>query len=491
MYIFLRSSHRIPTQMRKKIAAVFLTLSLCATFTWAQGVRKSTLAGSWYDENPDRLSRLIEFFLQNVKKQPFPPENILALIVPHAGYAYSGQVAAYAYSSVKGKDYETVVIIAPSHRYGFRGCSIYLKGGYETPLGVVKVDEELASELSKETGFKYIAEAHQEEHSVEIQLPFIQKTLPQAKIVPIVMGYQTRKIITTLANALAKALPGKKVLVIASTDMSHQLPKQRANDTDSHTASLIKDFQTDALIRKIERGENIMCGGGPVVAILLYAQKRGNTKVNLLHYADSSQYGSSEAGVVGYLAAAIYSEGNAPEFSLAPEEKKELLHIAREAIKLLIRENKLLNYEPQYPNLLTKKGAFVTLKKKGLLRGCIGFIEPVLPLYQTVVQAALYAAYKDQRFPPVTTDELKDLEVEISVLSPLKKINNPSLVKVGKHGLVISKGNKRGLLLPQVPVENQWSRETFLREACLKSGLPPDAWKQGAEIYIFEAIVFH
>ena len=477
--------------MRKKIAAIFFTLLLCTTLTWTQGVRKSILAGPWYDENPDRLSRIIELFLQNVKKQPLPPENIYALIAPHAGYAYSGQVAAYAYSSVKGKDYETVVIIAPSHRYGFRGCSIYLKGGYETPLGVVGVDEDLASELSKATGFKYIPEAHQEEHSVEIQLPFIQKTLPQAKIVPIVMGYQTRKIITTLASALTKVLPGKKVLIIASTDMSHQLPKQKANDIDSDTASLIKNFNTTALIRKIERGENIMCGGGPVVSILLYAQKRGDAKINLLHYADSSQYGSSESAVVGYLAAAVYSEANTPEFSLAPEEKKELLHIAREAIKLLVRENKLLNYEPQYPNLLANKGAFVTLKKKGQLRGCIGFIEPVLPLYQTVIQAALYAAYRDQRFPPVTAEELKDLEIEISVLSPLKKIKNPDLVKVGKHGLVISKGDKRGLLLPQVPVENQWSREIFLQQACLKSGLPPDAWKQGAEIYIFEAIVFH
>lgn len=477
--------------MRKKTLAIFLALSLCAPLTWAQGVRKSILAGSWYEKNPDRLSRKIEFFLQNVQKKPPPSGNIFALIAPHAGYAYSGQVAAYAYSSVEGKAYETVIVIAPSHHYGFHGCSIYLKGGYETPLGVVEVDEELATQLSKAAGLKYVPEAHREEHSVEIQLPFIQKTLPQAKIVPIVMGYQTRKTITTLADALAKVLPGKKILVIASTDMSHQLPKKRANAVDTDTASLIKDFKTDALISKIERGENIMCGGGPVVATLLYAQKRGDAKVNLLHYADSSQDGSPESAVVGYLAAAVYSETNAPEFSLTPEEKKELLYIAREAIRLLIRENKLLNYEPQYSNLSFSKGAFVTLKKKGQLRGCIGFAEPVLPLYQTVIQAALYAAYRDQRFPPVRAEELKDLEIEISVLSPLKKISNPHLIEVGKHGLVISKGDKRGLLLPQVPVENKWSREAFLEQACLKSGLPPDAWRQGAEIYIFEAIVFH
>jgi AmmeMemoRadiSam system protein B/AmmeMemoRadiSam system protein A len=478
--------------MIKKTLITLFFLSLCVSIAWPQGIRKPVRAGVFYEKDPEALSRQVDSFLQNVNKEPSPSQSIQALITPHAGYVCSGQVAAYAYSSVKGKDYGTIVIIAPSHQCGFHGCSIYPRGGYETPLGVVKVDVDLASELAKATGFKYIPEAHREEHSVEVQVPFIQKTLPQAKIVPIVMGYQTRETIITLANALAKVLPGKKVLIIASTDMSHYLPKKKANKIDSNTASLIKDFNTNTLIGKIERGENIMCGGGPVVSALLYAQKRGPAKVDILQYADSTRCGSSESGVVGYLAAAVYSEATAPEeFSLAPEEKKELLHIAREAIKLLIRENKLLNYEPQYPNLLVNKGAFVTLKKRGQLRGCIGFIEPVLPVYQTVIQAALYAASRDQRFPPVTAEELKSLEVEISVLSPLKKIKNLDLIKVGKHGLVISKGNKRGLLLPQVPVENRWSRETFLQQACLKSGLPPDAWKQGADIYIFEAIVFH
>ncbi|UCC39383.1 MAG: AmmeMemoRadiSam system protein B [Candidatus Aminicenantes bacterium] len=477
--------------MRKKTLAVLLTLSLCVSLTWSQGIRKAVYAGSWYEKTPEKLSRQIDFFLQNVKQEPLPSKSIVALIAPHAGHVFSGPVAAFSYSLVQGKDYETVVIIAPSHRYGFEGCSIYLKGGYETPLGVAKIDEILASQISKASGFKYIPEAHSEEHSVEIQLPFIQKTLPQAKIVPIVMGYQIKQTISTLSNALAKILPDKNVLVVASTDMSHQLPKKRANYIDTNTASLIKDFKTNTLIRKIERRENIMCGGGPVVSTLLYAQKRGDTKAHILHYADSSQYGSSENNVVGYLAAAIYTDVKAPEFSLTPEEKKELLHIAREAIKLLVLENKLLNYEPQNSKLLTKRGAFVTLKKRSRLRGCIGFIEPVMPLYQTVIQAALYAACRDQRFSPVTPEELKDLEIEISVLSPLKKIKNPRLVKVGKHGLVISMGDKKGLLLPQVPVENQWSRETFLQQACLKSGLRPDAWKRGAEIYIFEAIVFH
>lgn len=485
--------------MRKITLTITLFLCLGVSLSWAQGIRKAVWAGKgkYYTENAEMLSRQIDYFLKNVKKEPFPSENIDAIIAPHAGYPYSGQVAAYAYRLVQGKDYETVIIIAPSHQHGFYGCSIYLKGGYETPLGVVKIDEPLAFELSKASGYKYIPDAHRGEHSVEVQVPFVQKTLPQAKIVPVVMGFQTKETITRLANALIKILEGKKVLVVASTDMSHQLPKKRANDVDSQTISLIQSFKATTLIRKIERRENIMCGGGPVVSTLLYAQKKKEAKVAILHYADSSQAGGPESGVVGYLAAAIYTEPSSrnkpssPEFSLSSEEKKELLRLARLSINQLIREEKVLNYETQNSNFLTKKGAFVTINKGSHLRGCIGYIEPVLPLYQTIIRASIFAACRDPRFPPVSVDELDNLEIEISVLSPLKKIHKPQLIEVGKHGLVISKGDKSGLLLPQVPVENHWSRETFLQQTCLKAGLSKNDWKAGADIYIFEAIIFH
>ena len=478
--------------MKKRVLLILFLFCLCISLSWSQGIRKAVWAGRgrFYEGDARILSRQIDNFLQNVKKKPLSSENIIALIAPHAGYSYSGQVAAHAYRLVQGKDYETVIIVAPSHRHGFRGCSIYLKGGYETPLGIAKVDEDLASKLSKASGFKYVPQAHAEEHSVEVQIPFIQKTLPQAKIVPVVMGFQTKETVTSLATALTTVLKGKKVLVVASTDLSHQLPKKRANDTDAMTTSLIQTLQTNLLISKIQRGENIMCGGGPVVSTLLYAKKK-RAAVTILHYADSSQAGGPEYGVVGYLAAAIHPETSAPEFKLSAEEKKELLRLARSSVNLFIREEKVINYDTQSSILLSKKGAFVTLKKEGHLRGCIGYIEPVLPLYQTIIRASIFAACRDPRFPPVSSDELEKLEIEISVLTPLKKIQNPRLVEVGKHGLVISKGNKKGLLLPQVPVENRWSRETFLRQACLKAGLPENAWKTGAEIFIFEAVVFH
>lgn len=477
--------------MREKMFAIFFGVCLCFSSLWPQGIRKAANAGTYYPDNPEILSRQIDDFFKNAKVVTLPSEDVVALIAPHAGYIYSGQVAASAYRLVRGKNYESVVVIAPSHRFPFNGCSIYLQGGYETPLGTADVDESLALEISKASGFKYIAEAHAgQEHSLEVQVPFIQKALPKAKIVPIIIGFQTKSTVTQLANALARVLPGKNALVIASTDMSHQLPKKEANETDAATISLIQSFQVDTLLRKTYEGENIMCGCGPVVSALLYAQRRGRAKVEVCEYADSSQYGKGpESGVVGYLAAAILVEGPSPEFTLSSEEKKELLDLARSAINEYISNGRVADFRTQNSNISTCKAAFVTLKKHGQLRGCIGYIEPVAPLFETVIQASIYAACRDPRFPPVSAEELKDLEIEISVLSPLRKIDSPQLIEVGKHGLVISKGDYKGLLLPQVAVENHWSRQTFLEQACLKAGLASDSWKSGAEIFIFEAIV--
>ncbi|MGD2246122.1 MAG: AmmeMemoRadiSam system protein B [Candidatus Aminicenantes bacterium] len=477
--------------MRKNTLAFILTFFICVSFLWPQGTRKPIVAGLFYDDDPERLSLQIDSFLQKAGKTTLPPGEILALIAPHAGYVYSGQVAAHSYSLVQGKKYRAVVIIGPSHRYRFDGCSIYPKGAYQTPLGNVEVDEELASELAEASGFGYVPQAHKQEHSLEVQIPFIQKTLPQAKIVPIVMGYQSRKTITSLAQALSMILPGKNALVIASTDLSHFFPKQKANKTDSDTITLIQSFKTETLIRKLRRGENIMCGGSPVVTTLLYAQSQEEAGIEILDYADSSDAGAPQSQVVGYLAAALYRKNLSLPFRLSEEEKKELLQLAGSAIDLFIREKKIIEYTTQDPNLLSKKGAFVTLKKNGRLRGCIGFTNPVFPLYESVIRAAIYAACRDSRFLPVSDDELEELEIEISVLTTPQKVHNPQLIEVGRHGLIISKGDNKGLLLPQVPVENNWSREEYLAQACLKAGLSKNSWKAGAEIFIFEAIVFH
>ena len=478
--------------MNKRTFVSLLIIGLApALGARAQEVRKPEFAGAFYDEDKAILAARIDGYLSAVKDLPAVSGDVRALVCPHAGYVYSGQTAAYAYRLVQGKPYETVVIVGTSHHYAFDGCSIYLKGGFETPLGVVPVDEELAARIAKASGFSYVAEAHAKEHSVEVQVPFIQRALPGAKIVPIVVGYPTKRNVYSLADGIAEASGDKKVLIVVSTDLSHYLSKADANSVDAKTISLVRNINADTLITRCANGENIMCGGGGVAAVLIALKKAGQPRVEVLRYSDSSDSSGDEGHVVGYLAAAITVGQPGPEFSLSSEEKKELIRLARQAVQTYVVEKKVIAFKTDDPNLLAERGAFVTLKKRGELRGCIGFIEPVASLCETVIRTAIYAASEDNRFTPVAPEELSDLEVEISVLTPLKKIDNPRLVQVGKHGLVIAMGRNRGLLLPQVPVENNWDRETFLDQACLKAGLPPDAWKKGAEISIFEAIVFH
>ncbi len=474
----------------KKILVVLAAVTAAALVQAAgQGVKPAAFAGAFYPADPARLAADVGEFLSAARPAAPPSGKICALIAPHAGYVYSGRTAAAAYALVAGRTVDTVVIIGPSHHVAFEGCSVWPDGGFETPLGIARVDAALAAEITRAGRFRFRADAFAEEHSVEVQVPFVQKALPGAAIVPIIMGNPTRPTIRTLAGALAKTCLPKNVLVVASTDLSHFLPKAEAQATDGRTAALIRAMDTETIIRKTEAGDNIMCGGGPVAAVLLLAEKAGRPRVEILSRTDSS---SSGGPVVGYLAAAVFAGENPEpeEFSLTPAEKLELLRLARAAVAASAGRQALTGDRSGNPKFEAPRGVFVTLRKNGELRGCIGFAEPVAPLVQAVVQAAVYAATEDPRFPPVKPAELKDIKVEVSVLTPLREIVDARKVEVGRHGLVVSRGERRGLLLPQVPVENGWDRETFLEQASLKAGLPPDAWRRGAKLFVFEAIVF-
>ena len=479
------------TKTASSILLMILVTATAAVRADETRIRRAVWDGQFYEQSPARLAAQVDGFIGAGTKLEAGRTPVV-IIAPHAGYPYSGRVAGKAYATVAGADFETVVIVAPSHRAAYEGCSVDEFAGFATPLGVAPIDTDVIEALKKEAGFDYVAEAHASEHALEVQIPFIQRALPKAKIVPIIMGHQTKKTIQVLAEALIRVSKSKKILVVASSDMSHFLTKKEANVLDASTIALVKSLAIEQLIRKVERQENILCGGGPVVSALIYAQKKGPVEVEVLEYADSSEAGTPESKVVGYFSAAVSSKaGSEVSFSLSKDEKKELVRLARQAVQEAVESGLVLKYEPNISNLKVFKGGFVTLTKKGTLRGCIGFIEPIYPLCQTVIQAAYYAALEDRRFGPVTANELKDLEIEVSVLSPLTRITQAGLVQVGKHGLDIAQGGRRGLLLPQVAVENGWTRDEFLAEACLKAGLPEDAWKKGAEIYTFEAIVFH
>ncbi len=496
-----------------RVSCAGIILVLIAAGAAAQGIRKPVWAGQFYDADPARLAAEVDGFLASAKPAAVAGD-IRALIVPHAGYVYSGRVAAYGYKLVRGGAFETVVILAPAHRVGFEGASIWPSGGFATPLGIAEIDGEGARILSTSAGFRFREDAHAEEHAVEVQIPFIQKALPDSRIIPVVMGYPSAATIEALASALAELTKTKKILVVASTDMSHFLTKKEANSLDAETADLIRGLKTNPLLRSAESGGNRMCGAAPVLAALAYAQKRGRARVDLLRYADSADAVGPEDRVVGYLAAAVStapaepvnsklslpfilpallagSKQEAPsEFTLSAAEKVELLDLARKTLVSFVKDGSAAPFRTENARFTAPRGAFVTLTKKGELRGCIGFIEPVMPLHKTVQDCTVYAASEDPRFPAVTAAELKDIAVEISVLTPLRRIDDPRLVQVGKHGLVISRGERKGLLLPQVAVEFGWDREEYLAEACLKAGLPADAWRKGAEVYVFEAIVF-
>lgn len=476
-------------KQRVILALAFILLSGWLFWLPAQGLRKPVWAGQFYDADPVRLSRSLDLYVSSEQIVP-EGKDIAGLICPHAGYIYSGKIAGAAYARARGKKVDTVVIIGPSHQYGFEGCSIYGKGGFETPLGVAEVDDKLAREISRVSGYGFVPQAHQKEHSVEVQVPFIQKTWPGAKIVPIVMGFQSSDTIEALSSALAKALKGKNVLVVASTDMSHFLNKEAANQTDRQTIELIKNLEINNLARKIERAENIMCGGGPVLTLLRYAQKLGKAEVQEVMYGDSAAAGGPADRVVGYFSALVLVEAKSRLMDFTGEEKKELLSLARKSIIHYLETGEMLQTFTQNPKFRQPSGAFVTLRINHDLRGCIGFVEPVYPLYQTIILSAVYAATQDPRFPPVRKSEINRIKIEISVLGPLEPVEDISEVEIGRHGLLIEQRGRSGLLLPQVATEFGWDRQTFLVEVCRKAGLPDNAWKQAGSLFKFEAVVF-
>jgi len=460
-------------------------------------LRKPAVAGLFYPENPDTLSYTIERYFNDVPEKDIKGE-ILGIISPHAGYTYSGSVAAHAYKLLHGRSYDILVIIAPSHRVHFSGVSIYNQGGYETPLGIVPVDIEIANRLIAESSIiSYVKEAHIEEHSLEVQLPFLQKVLKDFMLIPLVMGEQNYKVCQELSKILVDKLSDKKVLFVASSDLSHYYPYKRACELDRLIVNRIEAFDYKGLSEDLDKGICEACGGGPMVAVMKTVKKLGADKSIVLKYANSGDTGGNKDGVVGYLSAVFISSKSNPtrkggiDLGLTKEEKRILHQIAKEAIESELKGQKFSEMAIESKTLKEKRGAFVSIHKHGELRGCIGNIRASEPLFETVKNMAKAAAFEDIRFRPITKEELEEIDIEISVLTPLKKIKNPDVIEVGKHGIYIKKGYNSGLLLPQVAVEHGWDRKTFLEYTCIKAGLPKNAWKEReTEIYIFSADIF-
>jgi MEMO1 family protein len=463
-------------------------------------VRPSAVAGSFYPADPKELAALVDGYLARAAQ---PPLDAVALVAPHAGYQYSGQVAAYAFASLKGRKVDRVVLIAPSHYEAFGFSSVYDGSAYTTPLGQVPVDRAFAAKLAsgsrliRLSAVGHTPSADKPEHSVEVELPFLQRTLGQFQLVPIVMGDQSYEACRALGIALARLVQGTNTLIVVSSDLSHYHTYDDAVKLDRKAMNALQEWDYLSMARNFESRVWEACGGGPIVAAMIAAERLGASRATVLKQANSGDVTGDKSRVVGYGAVAITKSsgradaGQAP-FSLERQEKDELLRIARQSVETAVKERRVVEAPaPRSAALNQERGAFVTLKKGGELRGCVGYVAPIKPLYITVRDVARFAALQDTRFSPVTAAELPALEYEISVLSPMRRVMDPKEIKVGEHGLLIRKGNSEGVLLPQVPVEERWDRATFLEQICRKAGLSPRAWQDAdADLFRFTALVF-
>jgi MEMO1 family protein len=492
-------------RMQAGIAGIMAAAGLaCACFGGLKTnarpkVRPPAVAGTFYPADAKELSQMVDGFLAKVTSPAL--EDVVAIVSPHAGYVFSGPVAGSSYAAIKGRKFDRVVVIAPSHYEAFGFSSVFDGSAYATPLGEVPVDRAFAARLAgmssliKLSGQGHTPTAELKEHSIEVQLPFLQRSLEGPfQIVPIMMGSQSYEACRALGVALAKLVQGTNTLIVASSDLSHYHPYDEAVTLDHKTLNAILEWDYLSLSRNLERQVWEACGGGPVVATMIACERLGASHAKLLKYANSGDATNDKRRVVGYGAVAIVRNGAGAlekTFSLQPNEKETLLEIAHKSVEAAVINGR--RYEPatELDALMRERGAFVTLTNRGELRGCIGYVAPMKPLSITVRDVAAMAATRDSRFNPVAPAELVQLDYEISVLSPLRRVLDVKEIRVGEHGLLIKKGDYEGLLLPQVATEQKWDRTTFLDQTCLKAGVPQGCWKEpDTDIFRFTALVF-
>ena len=466
-----------------------------------ESVRQAAVAGGFYPADPKTLAAMIDDMLAHASPPPIN-DPILAVVAPHAGYQFSGPVAAYTYAALKGRKFSRVVVIAPSHYEAFDFTSVYEGDAYATPLGVVPVDKAFAKQLVEMSPtIKFSSRGHTPtregaEHALEVELPWLQRVLGDFQLVPIVMGDQSYESSRALGVSLAKLIQGSDTLIVASSDLSHYHPYDEAVKIDHKTLNALREWDYFSMSRNFEARIWEACGGAPIVAAMIAAERMGANQALVLKYANSGDTTGDHSRVVGYSAAVFLKTPSAktvePQFSLNSQEKNELLALARKSVEYAVREKKA--YEPTASAsevLNQERGAFVTLRKSGELRGCVGYTSAAKPLYLAVRDTATLAALRDTRFQPVSVAELPQLEYEISVLSPLRRVLDIRQIKVGQHGLLMKNDAYEGLLLPQVPVEEKWDRQRFLEDTCNKAGMRSACWKdENTDIFMFTAVVF-
>ncbi len=473
-------------------------------------IRHSRVAGSFYPANPNRLANEINTLLEDAEDCQCQ-DSILAAAVPHAGYVYSAHIAAPVFKALRDVEFDTIVIIG--HDFGPQAGIIAVLPEYEyfqTPLGNVEVDQELCNALvSSESRIIYNNRVHSEEHSIEVQLPFLQLTHPGVKIVPILFGEATPDNCRILAELLMENAGDRKIFVLSSTDLSHYPTDKAARELDRNTVLFAERYNINGLCQWQKDGEwrnypgveTPICSAGGLGVAMLWAKMHGGNKVIVTKRGNSSDASGDTERVVGYASMLFVKTQNGkvneeePSFSLSEKAQETLLKLARASIKMHLLGNEIdlrsLSKQLNMEELDQKAAVFVTLEKQGRLRGCIGTTVAMQPLLDAVADYAIAAAFQDPRFPEVEMHELDDITIEISVLSPMKQIASADEIRPGKDGVVVRRGGRSGLFLPQV-WEQLPNKEQFMGYLCAeKAGLPFEAWRdKDTQLFTFTVFSF-
>ena len=487
------------------ILTTTMMMNGCKGQSQAPVVRPATQANRFYTGDARELSEEVDSFLalhSGDKKY----QNVAALIVPHAGYYYSGNVAASAYMAIDAKkQYKRIFLLGPSHHEWLDGASVNTEADwYATPLGNVKVDHETAKKLTTTdctdyTDFSYRAEAHDREHCLEVQLPFLQRKFKEVPpIVPIIISTNDYQKLKRMAEILKPYFTDENLFVISS-DFSHYPSYKDACEADARTGKAIETGDAEEFIATINANarsgkrnlQTSACGEFAIITLMLMLDSQ--YEVKHLMYQNSGDISGEHDRVVGYHSFAFLRK-DSTNFSLSDADKKVLKEIAYNSIRDSLDDKRIAVANSSlftlHSSLKQKCGAFVSLHKHGRLRGCIGHFGEDHPLHEIVAEMARAAAFEDPRFMPVTRDELNDLDIEISVLTPMRRIQSLDEFELHRHGIYIKKGYRSGTFLPQVADEVNWTKEEFVGHCSQdKAGLGWDGWKD-AELYVYEAIVF-
>jgi len=508
------------------LVLVIVLLGIAAVFFWkayapkeapakpAKVVLRSLLTKrGWYTADANALSKQIEGFFQKAEVKPI--NNVIALILPHAGYQFSGQTAVMAIKTAD-KKYKRIVIIGPSHAVPMEEVlSVPRATHYETPLGQIPLDVDFVNNLLKYSMFQNVPRAHKydygfQEHSVQIELPLLQHGQKDFKLVPIVAGSCSLETISK-AGTILRSLVDQETLVIISSDFVHyghrfsyvpfteNVPDE-IRKVDMGAYEYIARLDSEGFLEYKRKTMAPICGYIPIAVLLSMLSEP--VKAELINYTTSGELTGDFTNCVSYLSIAfsgawqncpqIEPQASAPE--LTGEDKRQLLTLARKTIVYALRNRRV----PQASELdvtisdtmRCPRAAFVTLKKNSQLRGCIGDIFPQRPLYKSVILNAINACVNDRRFPVVAETECKDIAIEISALTVPEPVALPDDIVIGTDGVVLNKDGHSAVFLPQVAPEQGWDVNQMLTQLSLKAQLPPDAWKEGARFLVFQAVVF-